>query len=150
MNSFHVETSRVIPASAEMIYAVLSDYEEGHRAILPKPYFTDMIVEKGGQGAGTVTLVHMNVMGSKRSFRLETSEPEPGRILEEVDRENGVTTRFILDPLQDNGCRVTIASDVQTSPGPRGFMERLVTPSITRRIYNQELANLADYVRSRK
>ncbi len=146
MGSYHVETSRVIPAQAEKIYAVLTDYEVGHRAILPKPYFTDMIIEKGGQGAGTIALVHMNVMGSKRSFRLETFEPDPGRILEEVDKENGVTTRFILDSLQEGGCRVTIASDVQTPPGLRGFIERLLNPSITRRIYNQELSNLADYV----
>jgi hypothetical protein len=147
MKKYHVEVSRVIAAPAEAIYAVLADYEEGHLAILPKPYFTDMIIEKGGQGAGTVALVRMNVMGAKRSFRLETSEPEPGRILEEVDEENGVSTRFTVDPLADDGCRVTIATDARTQPGIRGLMERLLNPSITRRIYKKELENLANYVR---
>jgi hypothetical protein len=106
-----------------------------------------MTVERGGQGAGTVALVHMNVMGSKRTFRLETSEPEPGRVLEEVDQAAGIRTRFILEPQTDGSCRVTIRTENAIRPGFAGLMERLINPPIMRRIYQKELAMLADYVR---
>ena len=54
MTTYHVKASRVIPAPPETVYAVLIDYEEGHRAILPKPYFVDMIIEKGGRCRVTI------------------------------------------------------------------------------------------------
>lgn len=146
MNAYHVEVTQDIPAPAERIYAVIADYQTGHPAILPKPYFTSLTVEQGGYGAGTVVLVHMNVMGAKRSLRLETSEPQPGRELVETDPENGVVTRFLLAPLDENHTRVTITSDVQTGPGFSGFLERLLTPPITRRIYRAELDLLAAYL----
>ena len=52
MNQIHVEVSDVIEAHAEKIYGILADYREGHPAILPKPYFTEVKVEQGGQGIG--------------------------------------------------------------------------------------------------
>ncbi len=55
-------TFRVINARPETIYAVISDYYVGHTAILPEPYFTDMTVEKGRTGAGTVIRLRMNVL----------------------------------------------------------------------------------------
>ncbi|MFQ5437139.1 MAG: hypothetical protein ACE5FD_19950 [Anaerolineae bacterium] len=36
-----------------------------------------------------------------------------------------------------------------TSPGLRGFMEKLLNPAITRRIYREELALLAEVAASR-
>ena len=146
MNRYHIETSKVIPASAEAIWAVLTDYEVSHHAILPKPYFAGMTIEKGGQGAGTVAVVQMNVLGAKRTYRLEVSEPEPGRVLEEVDREAGIRTRFILEPQADGSCSVTIASDGPVKAGFAGVVERLLNPPITRHIFNKELAILTDYV----
>lgn len=35
-------------------------------AILPRPYFTDLTVEKGGKGDGTIVCVQMKVMGLER------------------------------------------------------------------------------------
>lgn len=148
MSTYNVQVKQTIPASSTTIYKVLCDYEEGHRAILPEPYFTDMIVEKGGQGAGTIALVHMNVMGAKRSFRLETFEPEPGRILEEVDQGNGNLTRFIIEQVDDDHCLVTIASEFHIQPGFKGWLERLTNPPIIRHIYKKELQNLVSYVSS--
>lgn len=146
MSKLHVEESIVINAVPERVYTVLSDYHTGHPAILPKQ-FTGLEVEEGGQGAGTVLWVHMNVMGSKRSFHMKVSEPEPGRVLVESDLDSDLVTTFRIDPIDGAAkCRVTIASDFTPSPGFSGLIERYLSPPLTRRIYRQELQNLAQYV----
>ena len=57
-----------------------------------------MTVEKGGKGAGTVIRVLMNVLGVDRTYYMEVSEPEPGRVLAETDQDAGVTTTFTVKP----------------------------------------------------
>ncbi len=145
MSTIHVEVSAIIPARPETIYAILADYRVGHPAILPKPYFTALVLEQGGQGAGTVIQVHMSVMGARRRYHMTVSEPEPGRVLVETDAEAGVVTTFTVEPA-GNGeqARVTIATD---SPGGSA-LERWITPVVTRRIYQKELAQLAAFVRA--
>lgn len=151
MSPIHTEISDVIPARPAVVYAVLSDYRVGHPAILPKAYFTGLTVEQGGQGAGTVVRVRMVVMGQERLFALKVSEPEPGRVLKEVDEQAGVVTTFTVEPLADGQqSRVTIVTDARASPGLLGVMERWLNPAITRRIYRLELQQLADYVRQLK
>ena len=147
MKQILVEASHVIPAEAETIYGVLADYREGHPAILPQPYFRELVVEKGGRGAGTVVRVHMEVLGVEQHYRMLVSEPEPGRVLVEHDPEAGVTTTFTVAPL-NGGERslVTIATASRPNPGLRGVIERLVNPPVARRIYKQELRQLAEYV----
>lgn len=148
MSQIHSEASIVINGRPEEIYAILADYHKGHPAILPKPYFTELTVKTGGTGAGTVIRVGMKVMGVERTYQMEVSEPEPGRVLVEADKEAGVTTSFTLDPINDGQqTRVSIATDTIASPGFTGFMEKLVNPPISRRIYKKELQQLADYVR---
>jgi hypothetical protein len=147
MSQIYVEVSEVVPAPAGKVYAVLADYREGHPAILPQPYFREMVIEQGGQGAGTIIRVAMDVMGVKRHYRMAVSEPEPGRMLVENDPEAGVKTTFTVAPL-NGGQRslVTIATETQTQGGLQGLMERFINPPITRRIYRQELQQLAEYV----
>jgi len=149
LNKIHVEASAEINAAPERIYDIISDYHVGHQAILPKRYFNEMIVKEGGKGAGTVIAVKMNVMGVQRLFQLHITEPEPGRVLVETDPDSDVVTTFTIDPL-GNGrkSRVTIHTASKSSPGLRGFTERLLNPPITRRIYNEELALLANYAQS--
>jgi hypothetical protein len=147
----HVSESLVIPAPPEAVYAVIADYRVAHKAVLPKPYFVDMRVEQGGTGAGTIAIADVNVMGVKQTYRLVVSEPQPGRVIEEVDEAAGVRTWFTFDPV-DGGAqtRLTISSDTKPSPGFRGLMERLMNPPITRRIYREELALVAAYVAQRQ
>jgi hypothetical protein len=148
MSQIHVEVSEVIEARPEKVYAILSDYRVNHPAILPKPYFTELAVEQGGQGAGTIVRVRMKVMGTELAYRQIVSEPEPGRVLKEADDTAGVTTTFTVDPLNgDQHSRVTIATDAATKPGLMGWMERLFNPSVMRRIYKKELQQLAEYAR---
>ena len=151
MGQIHTEVSDIIPARPEVVYAVLADYRVGHPAILPKPYFTELQVEQGGQGAGTIVRTRMVVMGLERIFKLTVSEPEPGRVLKEVDEQAGVVTVFTVEPINGGQqARVTIATDARASPGVMGMMEKLMNPPITRRIYAEELRQLAEYVRQQQ
>jgi DNA-directed RNA polymerase subunit H (RpoH/RPB5) len=144
----HVEASDIIDSRPEDLYAIFADYKVSHPAILPKSYFTDLTVEQGGVGAGTIVQVHMAVMGAKRHYRFVVSEPEPGRVLVETDEAAGVVTKFIIEPLNGgNQSRVTLSTDTRPSPGLAGIMEKVISPPITRRIYKQELHLLAEYAR---
>lgn len=150
MSKIHVEASHIIEARAEDLYAIMSDYRVGHPAVLPIPYFTDLVVEKGGQGAGTVIRVYMKVYGWKYEYHQIVSEPEPGRLLVETDMHTGQYSKFTFEPL-DGGkrTRVTITSETPRSAGITGFIEGLTQPPVARWIYQKELRNLADYARAK-
>ncbi|MCB0034836.1 MAG: SRPBCC family protein [Anaerolineales bacterium] len=143
MRTYQAQESAVIRASAAHVYSILSDYHEKHRAILPTRYFKNLQVVKGGQGAGTVIDVAMDVYGQQFNYHMTVSEPEPGRILKEEDPQVGLATTFTVDPLNDRESKITIQSVAKASPGFKGWVEKLMTPSIMRRIYREQLAQLA-------
>lgn len=144
MSTLHVEARGRIPATPAQVYALLADYHQGHPSILPKPYFTRLTVEAGGQGAGTVFSFDMEVMGTKQSGRMTVSEPDPGRVLQEEDPQAGTVTQFIFDAAEGGqACDLSIASNFTLPPGIAGLMARLFNPGIIRRIYNAELALIA-------
>jgi len=147
MNPLIIKASKVILAKPADVYAVMSDYRVGHQAVLPKPFFTKVVVVEGGQGTGTVIEIHMDVYGTKRVFKQVVSEPEPGRVLVETDAEADVATSFIVDPVGDgNQSKVTITTESRLSPGIQGFIERIFNPMIIGRIYRQELEQLERYL----
>jgi hypothetical protein len=149
-NWVHVEASHIVDARPEEVYAVISDYRVGHPAILPRQYFTGLEVEKGGQGAGTIVRGSLKVFGQEYGFHQLVSEPEPGRLIEEIDIETGQYTSFTFEPLHGGKqTRVTIVSDFPPRKGLVGFMEKFTMPSIVRKIYNAELRQLADYLRAK-
>lgn len=149
MKYYFVEETAVINASASHVYNIIADYQEGHQAILPRDYFDEMIVTKGGQGTGTEITVHMSVMGVKVTYQMLVTEPEPGHIIAEEDAEAGVRTTFTVDPLEDGTqCRVTIHTKVRVKSGLAGFIEKLMNPPVMRRIYREELANLEKVAQS--
>lgn len=143
MNQYEVEQTAVIQAPASVVYAIVADFVDGHQQILPRRYFTEMRVLAGGIGAGTAVLVHMNVFGSRVTYTIQVTEPEPGRVLQEADSAAGLVTRTIVEPLGENRCRVTLHTTARTRPGWRGWLEKVSNPPITRHIYRQELALLA-------
>lgn len=148
MNQYEVAVSRVIDAPPAAVYAVFADYHHSHAAVLPKQYFTKMTVEKGGEGAGTEVTVHMRVFGTKVTYHMVVTEPEPGRVLQEEDKAAGVVTTFTVDPVNEGqAAKVTLYTRAQTAPGLRGFIEKLITPPISRKIYNEELDLVAAFVK---
>lgn len=149
MGYVHVEVSNVVNASPQVVYETLADYKspEGHRAILPEKYFGKMIVEEGGRGAGTVIQVETKALGVSRTLHMEVSEPEPGHVLVEKTTDGNTVTSFTVDPL-DGGraARVTIATDFKPASGVAGLVEKWLNPMVMRRIYREELRQLAEYV----
>src|SRR5437773_7574984 len=100
MNTTHVEATLNIDARPEQLYAIITDYRVGHPAILPKPYFTELTVEKGGQGAGTVLWVSLRAFGKDYRYHQLVTEPEPGRVIVETDIETGQYSTFTFEPLE--------------------------------------------------
>ena len=79
------------------------------------------------------------------------TKAEPGRLLVEEDKSAGVITTFTLDPVNGTGqTRVTIATEAKTSSGLKSVMEKLLNPAIMRRIYRQELEQLAQVIQQKK
>lgn len=148
MKHYEVSVERKIHASADRVYHVIIDMEE-HRRILPKQ-FESLEVLEGGRGAGTVFRLTMNVMGSRSSLVMTIEEPEPGRIVREQDEAAGVTTTWELTPESGESCRLRLTSQFPYKPGFSGWVERLVTPPMIRSIYQRELENMDEYLKTNK
>ena len=54
MGFVQFEESARIDVAPAIVYGIIADYERGHPSILPPRAFSDMKVERGGYGAGTV------------------------------------------------------------------------------------------------
>lgn len=108
--------------------------------------FSDLTVERGGVGEGTIIRFKMRVFGRTQSFRAAVTEPEPGRILVETDLDsNGAVTTFKVNPGAVSGTsEVTITTELPVRSGPLGALERLLTTRFLRPLYVKELALLAD------
>lgn len=138
-----VTEARDVAAPPRAVHAVFADYRVAHPAILPKRAFLSLVVEKGGTGAGTIFRLEMKAFGAKRTMRAEVTEPEPGRRLVETDLDTGLRTTFGFEPL-DGGARTRVTLRTEwTTPGLRGWLERRFAPRFLRKVYAEELANLA-------
>jgi sugar/nucleoside kinase (ribokinase family) len=146
MSTIHVEYTEILNARPADVYNLLADYVESHPKILP-PQFQNVTVVKGGRGAGTIFSTTVKVMGTTKTFMMNVTEPEPGRLLVETDAAQGVTTSFKIEPTGGgNKTRLTITTDSRASAGFAGFMEKLITPPVQRRIYKHEMKLIADYL----
>jgi hypothetical protein len=138
MHTLLVQMSAIVPAPAHRVYGLIADYHRGHPSILPPQYFDDLVVEEGGVGAGTRISFTMNAYGSRTRSHARITEPEPGRVLVETVEGSGIVTRFLVDPLPNNMCRVTLETTYPVR-GLRGWFERLVVPGYLRKVYGAEL-----------
>lgn len=134
MSVVYISAGGDIAASAGITYEIIANYREHHPRILPMA-FSDVRVEQGGFGAGTVISFKYSVAGVTRSRRDVVSEPEPGRVLTESDAtgQSDKVTTFTVTPLGTH-CRLNI--EIRwTTHGIRGLIERvlafrLVRPSL--------------------
>lgn len=149
MNAYRASASKVIDASAELLYDIIADYHDGHPAILPTRYFSDLKVVKGGVGVGTVIEFVVTVMGQKTDFVLEVTEAQPPTLLVEKEKAQGITTSFTLEPINDGRTRVTIETQAQGKAGLQGWIEKWLSPRVLRNIYCEELDQLAQVAASR-
>ena len=139
-----VSASAIIPARRERIYSLIANYRDGHPRILPKQ-FSNLMVEQGGVGTGTVIRFQMSVFGKKQTFRAAITEPEPGHVLVETDLDaNGAITTFTVDPgTAPADSKVTISTELRVRSGFLGIVERALSTLLLRPIYAKELENLA-------
>lgn len=142
MSIVRVESSALVRAPARVVYQLIADYRNGHPRILPKQYFPMLEVEKGGVGAGTVIRYQIRLAGTTRDVRAEVTEPTPGRVLVETDLARGARTTFTVTPESGETCRVQFLTEWEAK-GIRGGVERMTAPSLLRRVFAAELAQLS-------
>jgi ribosome-associated toxin RatA of RatAB toxin-antitoxin module len=147
VSEIRVSAEAPVGAPAELVYRLIADYREHHPKFLP-PAFTDLVVEKGGVGAGTVFSMKMKAFGQTTHSRMTVSEPEPGRVLVEADADpsSDLTTVFTVEPA---GAASRVRFDTRWHPkgGIAGLMERWLAPRFLRGVYADELRRLDAYAR---
>jgi hypothetical protein len=137
-----VEESGRVNAPAATTYGLIADYTTHHPAFLP-PAITNLTVEQGGYGDGTVVSFDVRLGGRSRRMRARISEPREGVLLE-TDLDTGGVTTFIVTP-DGAASRVTIRTEFTSAAGLTGWIERRFAPSMLRKVYRQELAHLDGY-----
>lgn len=146
MPTIRVAADSHIGVPADRAYAIIADYRDGHPHILPKPYFSSLVVERGGIGAGTAIRFQMHMLGMTKQLRAEITEPEPGRVLVETYPDDGTVTTFTVHSEEEGrSCHIIITTDFGVRGGPLGWIQRWLTRTMLRKVYKLELAQLAEF-----
>jgi len=143
-----VSASADISAPSGDVYRLLADYRIGHPRILPPDFFGNLIVEKGGVGAGTVITFDMFAFGRTQRQRALITEPEPGRTLVERYVETGAVTTFTVDSLALDRSRLTIATTLRGEAGIFARVQLFLMRRFLRRVYAAQLELIDRQVRS--
>jgi uncharacterized protein YndB with AHSA1/START domain len=142
MAKVSASAERSIDAPADQVYSYLADMHL-HQQFLP-PAFSDFKIEQGGVGTGTVTSFKITAGGRTRSYRMQVTEPTPGRTLVETDTGSSLVTRFDVTPQGDKSL-VSVTTSWDGASGVGGFFERTFAPPAVRRIYAEALDRLNAY-----
>jgi Polyketide cyclase / dehydrase and lipid transport len=145
------QAERVISARPGAVYAVLADYLTHHPRIMPEPPFSDLEVDSGGIGDGTVFHITVRVAGRHQRVHMLVAEPEPGHVLTETNLDTGVVTRFSVAPGED-GARtlVQMSSAWQPKGGLRALADRLMVAPLMSRTFGKQLRQLSQYMHTVK
>jgi len=143
MANIRVNAFADVPLSPEVAYGLIADYRHGHPRILPPRYFSGLVVEAGGVGAGTRVRFDMHAFGNHQTLHADITEPEPGRKLVETVVESGAVTTFTVEPLAGGAqSRVTIRTEYARE-GISGWIEALFAPRLLKTIYLEQLELLS-------
>lgn len=148
MAPIHVSAERTIDAPAATVYGYIADMREHHPRFLP-PAFSDLHIESGGVGAGTIMQFKLTAGGRSRHYRMTVAEPAPGRVLTETDEGSSLVTTFTVTP-QGNLSQVRISCDWNGAGGIGGIFERIFAPRAVRGILSDELTRLEAYARGQR
>ena len=143
MAKVQASAERTIDAPADAVYGYLADMHQ-HPHFLP-PAFSDFQVVEGGVGAGTVTTFAVTAGGRTRNYRMNVTEPAPGRTLVESDANSSLVTTFNVEP-QGGKSLVRIHTSWDGAGGIGGFFEKTFAPGAMKRLYADELDRLNTYV----
>ena len=147
MAKVEAAAERTIDAPADAVYAHLADMHQ-HSHFLP-PAFSDFQVVEGGVGAGSVTTFAVTAGGRTRTYRMNVTEPVPGRTLVESDANSSLVTTFNVEP-QGAKSLVRIHTSWDGAGGIGGFFEKTFAPGAMRRLYLDELNRLNAYALSQQ
>ena len=139
-----VSVSAIIAARRDRVYSLLANYRDGHARILPRQ-FSNLVVEQGGIGSGTVIRFQMTLLGKKQNFNATVTEPEPGCLLVETytDPEGTITTFTVDAGNAPADSKVTISTELPVRSGILGSLEKMFATWMLRPIFRRELENLA-------
>jgi hypothetical protein len=138
-----IEAEHLVKAPAADVYTYIADYREHHPRILPSA-FSNLVVERGGLGSGTVFTVSLKLAGKTRSMRAIVEEPDPGSVIEEISLDNDLVTVFEVIP-QGAATLVRIRTEWTPESGIAGWFERKLAPRMLVDLYREELINLDLY-----
>jgi hypothetical protein len=147
MAIIQVAASRAFPVPAPLVYDILADYREGHPSILPDA-FSNLEVLEGGIGAGTIIQFDLKLAGRTSTTTATVSEPEPGRVLREIESQRGLATTFTVESKGSGGCRVSIVTTWKASV-LKGLVERLLVPAMLRPLYEEQLDKIGQVAGAR-
>ena len=147
MALIQVAASRAFSVPALMVYDILADYREGHPSVLPNA-FSNLEVLEGGIGAGTVIQFDLTLAGRTSTSTATVSEPQPGRVLREVESQRGLVTTFTVESKGSGGCRVSIVTTWKAS-GLKGFVERMLVPRLLHPLYEEQLDKIGQVAGAR-
>lgn len=147
MAKVQASAERTIDAPADAVYGYIADMHQ-HPHFLP-PAFSDFQVVEGGVGAGSVTTFAVTAGGRNRSYRMNVTEPAPGRTLVESDANSSLVTTFDVEP-QGGKSLVRIHTSWDGAGGIGGFFEKTFAPGAMRRLYLDELERLNTYAIQRQ
>ncbi len=143
MSRIYVQSEYVIPATPEVVYASLIDFQNTRPSILTSN-FVDYTVEQGGMGEGTIIRYDLKAAGRKRPYRMHIAETLEGEVLTERDSNSSLITMWTLTPVDDGQqTHVSLTSEWEGGSGIGGFFERTFAPLGLQRIYNKMLTRLA-------
>lgn len=149
MGLAHAQAESTIDASPASVYAVLADYTKHHPRIMPPSLFSNLEVESGGIGAGTVFHITLRVAGKKQRLHMRVGEPEPGRVLTETNLDTGVVTTFTVGSANgDSTSKARISSEWEPKGALGGLIDRTMTPLVMKWIFGKQLRELQSYMRS--
>jgi len=145
----HVQAT--IDARSSAVYEVLADYRTHHPRIMPPSMFSDLEVESGGVGDGTVFHITLHVPGKDKTLHMRVGEPDPGHVLTETDLDTGEVTVFEVTSA-NGGSKTTarMSSSWKPKRGVAGWFDRFMTPPMLRRAYRKQLSQLDRYMHSER
>lgn len=149
MTRARAHAENLIDALPAAVYAVLADYTTHHPRIMPPSLFSNLDVESGGVGAGTVFHITLRTAGKEQRLHMKVEEPKPGQVLTETNLDTGVVTEFSVAPGNGGmGTLAKISSEWETADGLRGLVDRFMAPVLMGRIFTKQLRQLNQYMHS--
>lgn len=147
MATIRVAVERRIAAPSEEVYRYLADYRNHHANLLPAA-FSNLTVEQGGYGAGTIISFDLRTGGRTQRRRAKVEEPRPGRVLLERYLDQPAVTRFEVVP--EGGHSLVRIETSWESGGVRGLVERVLAPRMLTPLYREELERLEAYAQRQR